>query len=87
MKRLLLIGTFIIIAVTTVFSQNKYSAKETTIMFFSKTALENIFATNKAAAAVIDFEKNAFAFSVPIKSFIFEKALMQEHFNENYMES
>jgi len=69
------------------FSQNKYSAKESTIMFFSKTALENIFATNKAAASIIDFDKKDFAFVVPIKSFEFEKELMKEHFNENYMES
>ena len=69
------------------FSQNKYSAKETTIMFFSKTAVENIFATNKAAAAIIDFDSKDFVFVVPIKSFEFEKELMKEHFNENYMES
>ena len=37
--------------------------------------------------AVVDFENGAFEFAVLIKSFEFEKALMEEHFNENYMES
>jgi polyisoprenoid-binding protein YceI len=87
MKKLIILLILLVTVITAAFSQNKYIAKEATIMFFSKTSVENIFATNKAAASVIDFDKNVFAFSVPIKSFIFEKALMQEHFNENYMES
>ena len=29
----------------------------------------------------------AFAFRVPVLGFRFEKALMEEHFNENYLES
>jgi len=87
MKKGLFITMSFIFFCMTLFSQNKYSAKETTIMFFSKTTLENIFATNKASAAIIDFDSNDFAFVVPIKSFEFEKELMKEHFNENYMES
>jgi polyisoprenoid-binding protein YceI len=87
MKKQIISLIMILSFISAAYSQNKYVAKETTIMFFSKTSVENIFATNKAAASVIDFDKNVFAFSVPIKSFIFDKALMQEHFNENYMES
>lgn len=34
-----------------------------------------------------DTQKGEFAFSVLIKSFKFQKALMEEHFNENYLES
>lgn len=68
-------------------SQNKYSIKESKIMFFSKSAIEDIQAVNKSSIGLIDATKKEFVAKVPIKSFIFDKALMQEHFNENYMES
>jgi polyisoprenoid-binding protein YceI len=35
----------------------------------------------------LDVKTGNVQFSVPIKGFEFEKALMQEHFNENYLES
>lgn len=57
------------------------------VRFFSEAPLENIEAVNKQVSSVIDMGTGEFAFLVPIKGFVFEKALMQEHFNENYMES
>ena len=36
---------------------------------------------------ILDIESGRVAVQVPILSFHFEKALMEEHFNENYMES
>ncbi|PWS28221.1 YceI family protein [Pedobacter yonginense] len=55
--------------------------------FFSSTPIEDIkAASNKTVAALIS-KTGDFAFQVPIKSFEFEKKLMQEHFNENYLES
>lgn len=57
------------------------------VSFFSSTSVENIEAFNNEAASIIDAKSGEVAFIVPIKSFRFEKALMQEHFNENYMES
>lgn len=74
-------------AISSTYAQDKYSAKELHITFLSETAIENIFATNTGAAAIIDLTKKDFVFVVPIKSFEFEKELMKEHFNENYMES
>lgn len=65
----------------------KYIARTGKVTFFSSTPLENIEAFNNEAASVIDASTGDFAFQLPIKSFTFEKALMQEHFNENYMES
>lgn len=56
-------------------------------MFFSEAPLENIEARNKDSKGVIDFSARTFNIRVPIKSFVFEKTLMREHFNENYMES
>lgn len=48
---------------------------------------EKIEAVTNEAANVLDIKSGDIAFQVLIKSFKFERALMQEHFNENYMES
>ncbi|MCS7074103.1 MAG: YceI family protein [Bacteroidia bacterium] len=64
-----------------------YSDKAAYIRFFSEAPLENIEAINQKASAILSTEKNNVAFSIQIKDFHFEKALMEEHFNENYMES
>lgn len=57
------------------------------VHFYGSTPLESIEAYNHAVAAAMDLGTGELLFQVPIRSFIFEKALMQEHFNENYMES
>jgi len=57
------------------------------ISFYSSTPIEDIEAYNKSANSVIDLGTGAIQFAVQLKSFTFEKALMQEHFNENYVES
>jgi YceI-like domain len=48
---------------------------------------EIIKAANKSGTCVLDKATGALEMAVLIKSFLFERALMQEHFNENYMES
>ncbi len=68
-------------------SAQKYVTDITEVHFFSSTPVEDIEAVNSDLIGAIDSETNEFAFRIPIKSFVFEKALMQEHFNENYMES
>jgi hypothetical protein len=57
------------------------------VKFFSDAPVEDITAENNQVSSILDLENGSFAFLVPIKAFQFEKALMQEHFNENYMES
>lgn len=57
---------------------------------FSATAnasLEKIEASNTKAVCVIDDNTGAIEVAVLVKSFHFERALMEEHFNENYIES
>ena len=75
--------------VFTVFSVSaqKYFTKEGKVYFHSKTQMEKIEATNSKATSVIDFSTGAIEWGVLVKAFKFEKALMQEHFNENYLES
>jgi flagellar basal body P-ring protein FlgI len=68
-------------------SAQRYYTKSARISFFSKAPLENITAVNKTAACILDTKTGAIQFSVLIKGFEFPKALMQEHFNENYLES
>ncbi len=65
----------------------KFFTREGKVSFFSDAPLEKIEAYNQQATAVVDFSAGAIEFAVLIKAFQFEKALMQEHFNENYMES
>lgn len=68
-------------------AQGKYFTRNGTITFFSTTPVEDIKAENYNATAVIDAATGDMEFSLLMKSFNFKKALMQEHFNENYVES
>lgn len=68
-------------------AQDKYVTDISEVSFFSSTPIENIAAKNADLKGVLNTETDEFSFRIPITSFIFEKALMQEHFNENYMES
>jgi polyisoprenoid-binding protein YceI len=68
-------------------AQDRYFTKTGKIEFTSKAPLEDIEAKNKTVTAVLDKKTGAIQFSLQMKGFEFEKALMQEHFNENYVES
>ncbi|MBC7886562.1 MAG: YceI family protein [Ferruginibacter sp.] len=65
----------------------KYYTKNGTISFFSKTSIENISADNNQVVSVLNTQNGELQFSLIIKNFHFKKALMEEHFNENYLES
>src|ERR1700744_2652343 len=64
-----------------------YSTRNGFIGFYSKTALEDIKGENNQVYAIIDAGKKNLAFQLLVKGFVFPKELMQEHFNENYVES
>jgi polyisoprenoid-binding protein YceI len=68
-------------------SGQRYVTKNAKVSFFSKTPVENIEAHNNQVNVALNFADGSMAIRVLIKSFTFEKALMQQHFNENYMES
>ncbi|MDB5272452.1 MAG: YceI family protein [Chitinophagaceae bacterium] len=69
------------------FSQSVYVSDKVNISFFSEARIENIEATSTKGNAAINIVTKDVAFKVPITSFSFAKKLMEEHFNENYMES
>lgn len=64
-----------------------YSTSNGNITFYSYAPLEDIEATNKQVSCAIELSKGQMAFSMLMNAFQFEKALMQEHFNERYVES
>ena len=67
--------------------QSRFYTKNGKVSFNATSSLEKIEATTEKATSILDMSTGALEFSVLMKAFNFEKALMQEHFNENYMES
>jgi len=67
--------------------QGKYLGNDGVISFYSHTAIEDIKAENQNVAGVIDAASGEVAIIVKMTDFQFEKKMMQEHFNENYVES
>jgi polyisoprenoid-binding protein YceI len=66
----------------------KYVSTKTHIKFFSTTPVEDIEAHNYASVSTIAPSTGVLVVSVPMQSFEFEKAMMQEHFNnEHFLET
>lgn len=68
-------------------AQGKFYTKTGRITFFSSTVMENIEAVNKSVVTLLDTKTGDLQFVVLVKGFEFKKALMQEHFNNEYVES
>lgn len=69
-------------------AQDRYVSSKTHIKFFSSTPVEDIEANNYASVSTLNPLTGELVFSVPMQSFEFEKAMMQEHFNnEHFLES
>lgn len=64
-----------------------YMGTETEIRFFSTTPIEDIEAKNSLAQVVLRISDGRIIVKPRIKDFKFKSALMEEHFNENFMES
>lgn len=65
----------------------KFSVDQSKVSFFSDAALEDIYAENTKTASLYNLATREIVFSIPIRDFRFDKGLMQEHFNEKYLES
>jgi len=70
-----------------VMAKDIYFTRSGDVSFFSSAPLENIEAKNKQVTCVLDQHSGKVAFKIPIHGFTFKNALMQEHFNESYLES
>lgn len=88
MKKLILIAMTLLIS-TAIFAQDKYFTKNGTITFdaTSPSSPDKIAANNKSVTCVLDSKTGNVQFAVLMKGFEFERALMREHFHENYLES
>lgn len=80
------IFSILILAGHCLIAQTSYT-KNGNISFFSKTNLEDISAENDQVMSTLDVQTGQLQFSVLVKAFRFKKSLMEEHFNENYLES
>lgn len=83
----ILLSMFCFLMLQSGHSQQKFLTKSGTITFFSDSPLEEIKAENKQVLSIIDTKDGSIAIAILMKSFQFKKSLMQEHFNENYLES
>lgn len=63
------------------------TSQDVTLSFFSEAPLEDISAESTQGVSALALESKSIYFKVAISTFEFRKSLMQEHFNENYMES
>ncbi|MFK7971972.1 MAG: YceI family protein [Bacteroidia bacterium] len=86
MKKALFILTLSLLVAAPTFAQ-KLITKTASVKFYSHTPVEDIEANNIQVLSVLNTENGQVAFSMLMKSFEFDKALMQEHFNEKYVES
>lgn len=64
-----------------------YFTKNGKISFFSSTLLEDIKADNNQVISIINPSTGELQFSLLNNAFHFKKALMEEHFNADYIES
>lgn len=81
---LIVLATF---ALNTTATAQIYMANNCVISFFSASPLENIEAENKAAKPIINTANGDIQIKIAMSAFVFDKPLMQEHFNENYVET
>ena len=86
MKKMALLSLVLLLSAGQLFAQ-KFITREGYIKFYGETSLETIDPVSNQGASVVDIENKELAFQVLLKSFRFTKALMEEHFNENYVES
>lgn len=88
MKQFILLVSMILFFSGNSFSQ-KYFTKVAKIDFDATSASspEKISGVNRSGTCVVDTKNGNMQFAVLMKGFAFERALMEEHFNENYVES
>jgi hypothetical protein len=83
-----ILGLIVLFTIGTLQAQGKYIDKKGTLTFeASEELFEPVKATNESVTAILNSETNEFASLALIKGFRFKNSLMEEHFNENYIES
>mgnify|MGYP006080536711 FL=1 len=86
MKTILTLLSLTILSIS-INAQDIYAVIESEIKFHSDSPLEKIEAINKKTKSFFKISSKTLMFVIPVVSFKFEKPLMEEHFNENYLET
>jgi len=86
MKKSIVILLLSVISITSG-AQSLYMTKAGKVSFNSRSSVEKIEADNNEVSSVINTQTGDMVFAILLKSFHFDRALMEEHFNENYVES
>lgn len=86
MRRLFLVVILILVKYHALYPQ-RYVADKGMVDFYSQATLEDIKAENRKVQSLFNASTGEIAFRIGIRDFQFQKKLMQEHFNEKYMES
>jgi polyisoprenoid-binding protein YceI len=81
------IGILLISSCGALNAQTKYIDRHGKASFFSSAPLEDIKAHSDQAVSVFDIQTGEIVASMLMRTFHFRKSLMEEHFNENYVES
>lgn len=87
MKNIIILIAAIALVTSSVQAQKIYSTKTGRISFFSNAPLEDIEAKNSEVESKLAPSNGQVVFTLLIKGFKFQNQLMEEHFNENYLES
>ncbi len=82
-----LFGLLAVVLTTNIIGQELWKTTSSKVHFFSEAPLENIEAVNEGTIAMYKTTTKDLAIAIPTTKFEFEKELMKEHFNENYLES
>ena len=86
MKKIFLF-LIVLVASFSAFSQGKFIAKNAFTSFYSSTPMEDILGESNEVLTILDSSNGEIVFQALMTTFHFKRALMEEHFNENYMES
>lgn len=87
MKKIILILSLTSLIVISLKAQSLYSTKSGSITFFSKAPMEDISAKTSEVESKLAPANGQVVFTLLIQGFQFPNQLMEDHFNENYMES
>lgn len=87
MKIIALVILYLLTGCLALQSQNKYFTKTGMVSFFSVAPLEDIEARHRSVTAILDTKSATLQFMLLVNGFEFDKELMQEDFNEDYMQS
>ena len=87
MRQLIVLSAFLAISLYSSAQNQLYNIKNSEISFFSKGPIADIEAKNTKTSSVINVDNRELVVRIPIAQFQFINKLMQQHFNEKYLES